>query len=382
MSFIPYGKQDITEDDIEKVVEVLRSDFITQGPEIDLFEKNLTAYTGAKYAVAFNSGTAALHAAYFACGVNKDDEVVTTPNTFVATSNAALYLNAKPVFADIEESTGNISVDEIRLKITDKTKVITPVDYGGQPCDMEAVYKLAKEHGCFVIEDASHAIGSRYKDGVTGGGAFADISIFSFHPVKHVTTGEGGAALTNDRELFEKLLLFRSHGVTKKDLINESPGPWYYEMHALGYNYRMTDMQAVLGSAQLAKLDKFVARRKEIADKYREAFKGNSFFDMVEIKEGRSSSYHLFPILLKERYRASKKNIVELFFENGIGVQTHYIPVNSQPYYQNLGYKTIDTPKAESFYKGEISIPMYPKMSEEDVEKVIGVVKEIFENIK
>lgn len=373
-SFIPYGRQDISHDDIEKVVEVLKSDFITQGPAITEFESKLCEETGAKYAIVFNSATAALHAAYQACGLTTGDELITTPNTFVATSNAALYLNATPVFADIESTTGNIDINSIRKKISPKTKVIAPVDYSGQPCDMSEIYQLAKANNCYVVEDASHAIGSSYKDVKTGNGAFADITIFSFHPVKILTTGEGGAALTNNAEFAKKMQQFRSHGIVREDFKAPSHGPWYYEMQDLGFNFRITDIQAALGLSQISRLNSFITTRNEIALRYQKAFEGNPYFDILEIKPERVSSYHLYPILLKDNLKSKKKIIFEKLRENNIGVQCHYIPVNSQPYYQTFGHNASDTPKANDFYEREISIPMYSSLSLEEQQYVIDTL--------
>lgn len=381
IKFLPYGKQFIDENDIKNVINVLKSDFITQGPKINEFEEKLAKYCGSKYAVAFNSGTSALHGAYFAFGIENDDEVITSPNTFVATSNAALYLNAKPVFSDIEKETGNMDVSKVEEKITDETKIIVPVHYSGNPVDLNELYKIAKRNDIKIIEDAAHSMGAKYKGEKIGNSKYSEMSIFSFHPVKHLTTGEGGAVLTNNEEYYEKLLMFRSHGITKKNFFNKSDGDWYYEMHFLGYNYRITDIQAVLGISQLKKLDRFVKRRKEIAGMYNAAFKDNPFFDTVIEKNCCKSSFHLYPILIKEKYKNRKKEIFSKLRDEGLGVQVHYIPVYLQPYYQQLGYKKGLCSVSEDFYLREISIPMYPTMNNEDANYVIEKVFKVFEGL-
>lgn len=372
--FLPYGKQDIDKDDIKKVVSVLESDFITQGPRIGEFEEKLAKYCGSKYAVAFNSGTSALHGAYFAFGLGKDDEIITSPNTFVATSNAALYLNAKPVFVDVESETGNLDVSKVAEKINDKTRFIVPVHYSGNPVDLEELSEIAEENDVKIIEDAAHAIGARYNGEKIGNSRYSQMSILSFHPVKHITTGEGGAVLTNDPDYYERLLMFRSHGITKNNFINQPDGDWYYEMHYLGHNYRITDIQAVLGISQLNKLDGFVKRRREIADKYNDAFRNNPYFNTISEKKGCESSYHLFPMVLNDRFKDKKREIFLKFREEGLGVQVHYIPVYLQPFYTRLGYQRGLCPVSEDFYQKEISLPMYPAMSDDDVDYVIGTV--------
>lgn len=380
IKFLPYGKQCIDETDIRNVVNVLKSDFITQGPKIDEFERKLAEYCGSKYAVAFNSGTSALHGAYFAMGIGKGDEIITSPNTFVATSNAALYLNATPIFTDIEKETGNLDVSKVEEKITEKTKLVVPVHYSGNPVDLKELYKIAEEKNIKIIEDAAHAIGAKYHGEKLGNSKYSEMSIFSFHPVKHITTGEGGAVLTNDKSYYEKLIMFRSHGITKNHFVNEPDGDWYYEMHYLGFNYRITDIQAVLGISQLEKLDTFVKRRRNIAKLYQNAFEDNPFFRIVTEKANCNSSYHLYPLLIEEKYKDKKKEIFLKLRDEGLGVQVHYIPVYLQPYYQNLGYKKGLCPKSEDFYQREISIPMYPSMSNEDVDYVIRKVFKVFES--
>jgi len=379
--FIPYGRQYIDDEDISEVSKVLKSDFITQGPKIGEFEEKIADYCGSNYAVAFNSGTSALHGAYSALGIVSGDEVITTPNTFVATSNAALYLDAWPVFVDIKKN-GNIDEEKVEEKITDKTKLIVPVHYSGNPANLKELYNLSKKYEIKIIEDAAHALGAKYKGEKIGNCRYSEMTTFSFHPVKHLTTGEGGAVLTNDEEYYEKLRMFRSHGITKTDLINESDGAWYYEMQSLGYNYRITDIQTALGLSQLKKLDKFVKRRREIANKYDKAFKGNKYFEFIKEEHNVNSSYHLYPIILKKDYKDRKKVIFNSLREEGLGVQVHYIPVYLQPYYQKLGYKKGLCPMAENFYHREISIPMYPAMHNDDIDYVVEKIFKVFNSLK
>ncbi len=394
--FIPYNRQWIDEDDIKAVVEVLKSDWITQGPAIEKFEKVLADYCGVKYAVALSSGTAALHAAYFVSGIGLNDEIITSPVTFAATANAALYLGARPVFVDIEPDTGNINPGLVKKAITKKTKAIVPVHYGGHPVDLQSVYETAQKYNLLIIEDACHALGAKYKklkaegkrqnkgnDWIKAGSCkYSDMTVFSFHPVKHIATGEGGAVLTNNKEYYGKLLMFRSHGITKKGFKNAPDGAWYYEMQLLGYNYRITDIQAALGISQMKKLEGFIARIREIAEKYGEAFAGNPYFNIPVEKDYASSAYHLYPIRLKDKYKNKKKIIFEKLRSEGLGVQVHYIPVYLQPYYQGLGYKKGLCPGAEDFYQREISIPLYPAMRDKDARHVISKVKKCLEGLR
>ncbi len=365
MKTIPYGKQWIGKDDIKAVEKVLRSNFITQGPKIQEFEKALAKKVGAKYALVFNSGTAALQASYFALGLGKDDEFITTPNTFAATANAGVYLGAKPVFVDIEKNTGNIDISKIKKQISKRTKLIAPVDYGGYPANLKEIQKLARKHKLFVVEDSSHALGAKYKGEKIGNCKFSDISIFSFHPVKHITLAEGGAITTNNKSFYQKMFAFRTHGFIKG------------RMHYLGYNFRITDIQAALGFSQLKKLDFFVKRRREIAKIYNRKFKNNPYFDFLEEEDKIQSSYHLYPIRLKDKYKNKKDKIVAVLKRNGLGVQIHYIPVYLHPYYQKLGYKKGLCPNAEDFYKREISIPMYPRMTDKEVDYVVKIILKV-----
>ena len=380
---ISYGRQTIDEDDIKAVVEVFRSDFLTQGPKVSEFERSLGDYCGSKYAVAFSSGTSALHGAYFAAGLGCEDEIITSPMTFLATANAALFLGAKPIFVDVKSDSGNIDVELIEEAITKKTKVIVPIHYGGHPVQLERISQIARDNNLIMIEDACHALGAEYKGMKIGSCEFSDMVTFSFHPVKSITTGEGGAVLTNSEELYKKLAMFRQHGVTKDRTAFKNDdmdwGQWYYEMHYLGYNYRLTDIHAALGISQLRKLDRFIRRRREIVETYNKAFKNNSFFDLPVEKSYAKSAWHLYPIRLKDEYRAEKTKVFTKLRKRGLGVQVHYIPVYLQPYYQQLGYKKGLCPNAEDFYEREISIPLYPDMSSEDVDYVINNTFELFD---
>lgn len=392
--YLPYGHQWIDKDDIQAVVEVLKSDWITQGPKIKEFEKAVAEYVGAKYAVAVSSGTAALHAACFAAGIGLGDEVITTPITFAASSNCVLYMGGKPIFADIKEDTYNIDPKEIEKKITNKTKAIIPVDFAGQPADLDEIHRITQKHNLIVIEDASHALEAEYKGKKIG--SISDMTIFSFHPVKPITTGEGGMVVTNNKELYERLLLFRNHGITKnpnqfvnKDLAftldsrlsTLDSNPWYYEMQKLGYNYRITDFQCALGISQLRKLDKFLEKRREIANQYNDAFKEidemtipitNYQLPIIRL------AWHIYVIRLKlNKLKASRKEIFEALRAENIGVQVHYIPVYYHPYYQKLGYRKGLCPKAEKYYEEVITLPIFPAMRDKDIHDVVKAVKKV-----
>ena len=386
MKYIPYGKHWLDKKDIEEVIKVLNSDWITQGPKVKKFEEALCEYTGAKYAVAVSSGTAGLHIACLAAGIKEGDEVITSPITFVASANCILYCRAKPVFADIQEDTVSIDPEEIKKRLTKKTKAIIPVHFAGHPCDLEEIHQIAKKHNLIVIEDACHALGAEYKGIKIGSCKYSDMAVFSFHPVKSITTGEGGAVLTNNEEYYKKLIMFRQHGITKNSsqfTVYDSQliGDWYYEMQFLGYNYRLTDIQCALGISQLKKLDKFIKKRRQIVEIYKEAFKNNDFFDLPVEKDYAKSSWHLYPIRLKNKYCSKKREIFAKLREKGLGVQVHYIPVYWQPYYQKLGYRKGICPNAEDFYQREISIPLYPSMSDEDIRYVIEKIFEVFKEV-
>lgn len=386
---LPYGQQWISDDDVDEVLRTLKSDFITQGPKVSEFERLVANYVGAKYAVAVSSGTAALHAACFAAGISKGDEAITSPMTFVASSNCVLYVGGKPVFADIELDTYTIDTAEIKKNITTKTKAIIPVDFAGHPCELDEIMRIAKKNNLCVIEDAAHALGAEYKGKKIG--SITDMTILSFHPVKHITTGEGGMVVTNNEKFYQKLLLFRTHGITKdsnrfinKDLafsLNPKTkkievNPWYYEMQELGYNYRMTDFQCALGITQLKKLDRFIERRRWIVSQYNAAFKKLKNIIVPIEKDGAKSSYHLYVIRIDFRnIGKSRAQVMSELKERGVGSQVHYIPVHLQPYYRSrFGYVDSDFPDTMTFYQQALSLPLYPKMTDNDVENVINAV--------
>jgi len=372
MPRIPYATQWIEEDDIEAVITALKSANLTQGPLVEEFERKVAEYCGAKYAVAVNSGTSALHIACLVAGIKAGDEVITSPITFVASANCALYCGGRPVFADIRSDTVNIDSREIEKKITPRTKAIIPVHFAGNPCDLEDIHSIAQKNKLMVIEDAAHALGAEYKGSKIGSCKYSDMTTLSFHAVKHITTGEGGMVLTNSEELYEKLKLFRSHGITRDErYLQKNDGIWYYEMHGLGYNYRLTDIQCALGISQLKKLDAFLSKRRKIAELYDRAFSGMRGIKLIPESKNTRSAMHLYVIQVDDRPR-----IFQSLREKGIIVNVHYIPVYKQPHYQKLGYGGLLCPKAESYYQKAISIPMYPKMGEEQVSQVIKMIKE------
>ena len=375
---IPYGRQTIEEDDIQAVVDVLRSDYLTTGPKIAEFEKMVADYVGAKYAVAISNGTSALHAACFAAGIQPGDEVITTPLTFAASSNCVLYCGGTPVFADVDPKTYNIDPEDIRRKITDKTKAIIAVHLAGQPCDMDEIHKIAKEHNLLVIEDGAHALGSVYKGKKVG--TLSDMTTFSFHPVKPITTGEGGMIVTDNEEFYKKMMLFRSHGITRdENLMTRNDGPWFYQQLDLGYNYRITDIQCALGCSQMKKLDRFLSRRKEIVARYNEAFADcENIVTPYQLPET-ESGWHLYIVQVKN---CDRRKVFEALREQGIAVNVHYIPVYMHPYYQEHGYKEIHCRKAEEVYSHIISLPLYPTLTEEQQEFVIQGIKQCVEHAK
>ncbi|MDG6249241.1 UDP-4-amino-4,6-dideoxy-N-acetyl-beta-L-altrosamine transaminase [Methanocalculus sp.] len=373
MDPIPYGRQWLDEDDIQAVVNVLKSDWITQGPKIEEFERAVADYIGVKHAVAFNSGTSALHAAMYVAGVRHGDEVITSPITFVATPNSAVYCGGKPVFTDIDPDTICMSIDQIEDAITKTTKVIAAVDMAGYPVDMRKINEITEKHDLIIIEDAAHALGSeRYGTKV---GVEADMTMFSFHPVKHITTGEGGMIVTDNETFAEKLRLFRSHGITKDPhVLTRIDGPWYYEMHVLGFNYRITDLQCALGLSQFKKLEKFLSRRCEIAGAYDKAFQDIPNI-LIPPRPPWSNSRHAFHLYPVRCTGCDRKELMLNLRERGILTQVHYIPVHLQPFYMtNFGYGRGDYPHAEKFYEQELSLPMFPRMTDEDVNRVIDAV--------
>jgi len=367
---IPYGHQSIGEDDIAAVVDVLRSDWLTQGPKVEEFERALADYSGAKHAVVFANGTAALQAAYYAAGFVEGDEFITSPMTFAATANAGIWQGGKPVFVDVEQATGNIDANLIEAALTEKTKAIVPIDYAGNPADLENIKRLAKDKGLIVIEDACHALGAVCK-GIKLG-TLSDMTVFSFHPVKPITTGEGGAVATDNEDFADKLRTFRTHGITKQKLVHESEGAWYYEMQDLGQNYRLTDMQCALGLSQLKKLDGFIQRRREAAARYHEALSGVAELILPTESERCVSGWHLYPIRVSDT--DARRRVFDGMRAAGIGVQVHYIPVHFHPYYEKMGYSRGLCPEAEKFYAGEISLPIFPGLTHEDQDFVIAIL--------
>ena len=379
---IPYGTQWITEDEISAVLDVLRNGFLTQGPNIKAFEDEIAAYVGAKYCVTFCNATAALQSAVKVLEIPKNMEGITSPNTFVASSNCLAYNDLHPIFADIDSESYNITADSIKQNLSSKTKVLIPVHFAGQPCEMEGIFDLASQKNLHVIEDAAHAIGSKYRDGTPVGNCkYSSMTIFSFHPVKTLTSGEGGAVTTNSEDLYKKLLMMRSHGITKDPaILEENPGPWYYEQHELGYNFRITDLQCALGRVQLSRLDCFKSRRQSIVKTYNKAFKNIKLLTTPKNLFGSDNCLHLYTVQIQfEELGMSRKSFMEKLMANGIGSQVLYIPVHTQPWYKkNYGYKWGDYPNAENYYSKALSLPLFPKMTDHDVNKVILIVKEIF----
>lgn len=376
-SYLSYGKQYIDDEDINAVVDVLKNDFLTTGPQIEAFEKKVANYVGAKYAVAVSSGTAGLHMACYAAGITKDDEVVVSAMTFVASANCVLYCGGIPVFADINEKSYNIEPKEIEKKITNQTKAIIPVDFTGQAVDMDEIIKIADRHKLIVIEDAAHALGSEYKGSKIGNKA--NMTVFSFHPVKPITTGEGGMVVTNDEALYKKMLLFRSHGISREqEKLTHHEGPWYYEQLDLGYNYRITDIQCALGISQMNKIDGFIKRRREIVKRYNEAFKEISEITIPYEEEYSNSGWHLYVIKFDlESFNCTRRNIFEALQGENIGVNVHYIPVYKHPYYEKLGYKKNLCKNTEQLYNSIVTLPLFPKMNEKDITDVIKAVEKI-----
>lgn len=385
---IPYGRQDITEDDIHAVVSVLKSDYLTQGPKVPEFEQAVANHVNAQYAVAVNSATSALHIACLALDLGPGDSLWTTPITFVASSNCALYCGASVDFVDIDPVTYNLCPQALREKLERAKKegrlpkVVIPVHLCGQSCDMEAIHALGQEYGFKIIEDASHAVGGKYKNDYIGNCKYSDIVVFSFHPVKIITTAEGGMALTNNSNIARKLELFRSHGVTREtnEMTHNPDGPWYYQQIALGYNYRLTELQAVLGLSQMQRLDEYVARRHVLAKKYDHALASLPLRTPWQHPDT-YSGLHLYVIRLKlEELKKDRRTIFEELRTQGVGVNIHYIPVHTQPYYQGLGFKPGQYPNSETYYTEAISLPMFATMSEAQQGEVIDALGSILKN--
>lgn len=389
MNFIPYGRQNITEEDIDAVVNVLKSDYLTQGPKVPEFEDAIKEHCNVRYALAMNSATSALHAACLALDVGKGDIVWTTPITFVASANCALYCGATVDFVDIDPKTYNLSTQALKQKLEaakekgQLPKVVIPVHLSGQPCDMRSIFRLSKEYGFSIIEDASHAIGGKYEDEPIGNCQYSDITIFSFHPVKIITTAEGGVATTNKKDLARKMDLLRSHGITRDTelMTNEPDGPWYYQQIDLGFNYRMTEMQAALGVSQIERLQSITDRRHEIAKRYNEKLANLSVTVPFQIEES-YSGLHLYVIRLKlDDIKATHLEVFNALRKANIGVNLHYIPVHLQPYYQkHFGFKIGDFPEAEQYYKEAISLPLYPDLTEEQQDYIVKTLEGMLKN--
>ncbi len=383
-SIIPYGRHSISQADIDAVISVLKSDWLTQGPVIEGFEQAVAEYCGAKYAVAVNSATSALHIACLAAGLGEGNVLWTSPNTFVASANCALYCGAGVDFVDIDSRTYNMSAYELEKKLTiagrdgKKPMVVIPVHFAGQSCEMDRIRELSVEHGFTVIEDASHAIGGRHKDTVIGSCSFSDMTVFSFHPVKIITTGEGGMVLTNRRDLFEKLVRLRSHGITRDSSLMSGGchGPWYYQQVELGFNYRMTDILAALGLNQIQRLDEFVEQRHRLVERYNNELIGLPLVLPWQAPDCRSS-FHLYVIRLRlDEIGKSHRRVFDDLRSAGIMVNLHYIPVHTQPFYEKLGFRSGDFPEAEKYYAEAISLPLYPSMSRGDQDRVITALRE------
>lgn len=379
---LSYGRQWIDKDDIREVTKVLKSNFLTQGPTIELFEKKIASYCGVDYAVAFSSGTAALHGACFAAGIGTEDEVITTPMTFAASANCVLYCGGKPVFADIKEDLPLIDPVKIEEKINNKTKAIISVDYAGIPVDYDEINVIAKKYKLIFISDAAHSLGAIYKGKKIG--SLSDMTVFSFHPVKLITTGEGGMVVTDNKKFYERLRIFRTHGITKEKrlLKSKNEGDWFYEMQVLGFNYRLTDIQAALGISQFKKVSFFLNRRRYIAEKYQKSFTNNSLISYLHIPVDRIPAWHLFPVLLKlNKIKKNKKKVYDALLKKNIRTQVHYIPVHLHPFYRrNFEYNIGDYPQAENCYNREISLPIFPEMSDKDIDYCINTLLETIKN--
>lgn len=374
---LPYARHALDEADVQAVVEALRSEWLTTGPRVEEFESAIAAYAGARHAIVFSSGTAALHAAVFAAGLGPGDEGITTPLTFCATANCLLYQGARPVFADVDPSTLTIDPADILRRITPKTKAILPMDYAGHPAQLDAILEIAGHRGLIVIEDACHALGA--EDQGRRIGSLSHMTVFSFHPVKHIATGEGGAVATNDAAFAKRLRLFRNHGIERDWRIRQAEGQWHYDMTALGYNYRLSDLNCALGISQLKKTDGFLARRRAIAARYTTVFQAHQELVAPTVSAGINPAWHLYPVrLVPERLMVDRGAIFKALRAENIGVNVHYIPVHLHPYYQKqFGYRAGDFPMAEGAYERLISLPMFPSMIDEDIEDVIAAVRKV-----
>ncbi|WP_110956409.1 UDP-4-amino-4,6-dideoxy-N-acetyl-beta-L-altrosamine transaminase [Massilibacillus massiliensis] len=379
-----YGKQKINQEDIDAVIKVLQSDWLTQGPDIEMFEKKVAEYCGAKYAVAVTNATSALHIACLATGVGRNDVVWTSPNTFVASANCARYCGAEVDFVDIDDNTYNMSIKKLAEKLENGDilpKVVITVHFSGQSCQMDEIYRLSQKYKFMVIEDASHAIGGTYKDMKVGSCKYSDMVVFSFHPVKIITTAEGGMVLTNNKKLYDKLILYRSHGITKErnQLTKEQDNPWYYEQMDLGFNYRMTDLQAALGISQMNKLDEFVAKRRYLAERYDQLLQGLPL-KLPYQDEATKSSWHIYVVRLKlDKVKVDKKEIFARMKERGIVLNLHYIPVHTQPYYRNLGFRVGNFPISEQYYEEAFTLPLYYDLTDEEQNYIVECLTEILQ---
>jgi UDP-4-amino-4,6-dideoxy-N-acetyl-beta-L-altrosamine transaminase len=382
---IPYGKQDINQADINSIISVLKSDFLTQGPQVPLFEKIVSDYCGVEYGVAVNSATSALHIACLALGLGEGDWLWTSPNTFVASANCGLYCGAKVDFVDVNPLTHNLSSEELEKKLIQAKKdnklpkIVIPVHFSGQSCNMKKIHSLSQEYDFKIIEDASHAIGGKYLDQSIGGCQYSNITVFSFHPVKIITTAEGGLATTNDKKLLTRMQLFRSHGVTRNPelMTKEAEGEWCYQQVDLGFNYRMTELQAALGVSQMERLDEFVAMRHQLQKRYDELLEDLPITTPYQDLNS-YSALHLYPIQIQtDKVKSTRKEIFEALRASGIGANIHYIPVHTQPYYENMGFKKGDYPNAESYYESVISIPMFQGLTIEMQDEVLNVLKKV-----
>jgi UDP-4-amino-4,6-dideoxy-N-acetyl-beta-L-altrosamine transaminase len=376
-TLLPYGRQTIDENDIQAVVDTLRSDWLTTGPKVNEFEEAFAAWVGARYAVSFSSGTAALHGAAFAAGLGAGDEAITSPLTFAATANCVLYQGAKPVFADVAADTFNVDPEQVQRAVTSRTKALLPVDYAGHPAELEVMLEIAERHGLTVIEDACHALGAVYRGRRVG--SVSHMTVFSFHPVKHLTTGEGGMVTTDNAEFAETLRKFRNHGISSNARDRQREGQWHYEMVLLGFNYRLTDIACALGLRQLGKLEGNLARRREIAARYVEELPAVPGIVVPAVREGAVPAWHLYPVRVElGKLSAGRAEVFRALRAENIGVNVHYIPVHLHPYYkERFGYRGGEFPVAEAAYKSLISLPMFHGMTDGDVEDVVRAVEKV-----